>query len=493
MKTLLLTFFCFTLLGQTVVNSYTTAPLVLNVKSYGAKGDGTTDDTAAFTAAIAAVNDTNGSEIVVPAGVYIIDSITLNKTGLKMTGSGFRNTIIQRKTDSSTSLFNITAGAVVLRDLKIQESSGTLTNTGKLIYLNTVNDVRIEHVWLFYGHDQIYIANSDGIQVTHSIIEAARNRGVVGYQTSLTTLSDNVFYACGTKSANGATAACVDWSNNVAYLYPSFSNTIANNYFHYAHYGHFITANGNNGLSILGNYFHLAGVFDPGSHSDIKLTGVSRVAITGNTSVDDNNPYIPGNRASKYSVDIDGTSSLVKVAGNVFKPGITGTVNDASGTAEVVLSTETESLVNGLTVFRAGATNGQLTLKNAGTYHTGLYATSSDLSSTTGWAILGGPNSYQTGLTNSVAVALPTDNPEFRVVSIDGSLQAGGAAAKFRVYRRGAINPGSVAFADLPATPNEGDMIYCSACTIVGGACATGSGKATAVYSGSSWRCTAVP
>lgn len=57
----------------------------------------------------------------------------------------------------------------------------------------------------------------------------------------------------------------------------------------------------------------------------------------------------------------------------------------------------------------------------------------------------------------------------------------------------GAYNPGSVAFAALPASPTEGDMIYCSACTVSAGACATGAGKATAVYDGAAWRCTVVP
>src|SRR5436190_2158657 len=47
-------------------------PVAANVHEFGAKGDGETDDTAAFKAAIAA---TNAGAILVPAGRYKISDI----------------------------------------------------------------------------------------------------------------------------------------------------------------------------------------------------------------------------------------------------------------------------------------------------------------------------------------------------------------------------------------------------------------------------------
>lgn len=61
----------------------------VNVKAYGAAGDGTTDDTAAIRAAIAAVPESGGT-VVFPIGVYVITStIDLGvRAGLRLAGSG---------------------------------------------------------------------------------------------------------------------------------------------------------------------------------------------------------------------------------------------------------------------------------------------------------------------------------------------------------------------------------------------------------------------
>ncbi|MGC8863790.1 MAG: glycosyl hydrolase family 28-related protein, partial [Armatimonadota bacterium] len=47
------------------------AQLVVNVRDFGAKGDGTTDDTAAFQAALDSIADKGGT-VSVPAGTYLI-------------------------------------------------------------------------------------------------------------------------------------------------------------------------------------------------------------------------------------------------------------------------------------------------------------------------------------------------------------------------------------------------------------------------------------
>lgn len=60
----------------------------LSVECFGAKGDGTTNDTAAFAAAIAALED-----IIVPSGTFLVDSITINRN-VRLIGTGRKTTKI---------------------------------------------------------------------------------------------------------------------------------------------------------------------------------------------------------------------------------------------------------------------------------------------------------------------------------------------------------------------------------------------------------------
>ncbi len=68
------------------ITSNAVSMIGLNVRDYGATGNGTTDDTAAFQAKIAQAVATGEAAIVVPPGSYKISgTITLN--GLAMNGS----------------------------------------------------------------------------------------------------------------------------------------------------------------------------------------------------------------------------------------------------------------------------------------------------------------------------------------------------------------------------------------------------------------------
>jgi len=61
-------------------------PVAGNVRDHGATGDGKTDDTAAFKAAIAA---TAAGAILVPAGTYVItDFVTIDRSGVVLRGEG---------------------------------------------------------------------------------------------------------------------------------------------------------------------------------------------------------------------------------------------------------------------------------------------------------------------------------------------------------------------------------------------------------------------
>jgi hypothetical protein len=65
----------------------------VNVKNFGALGDGVTDDTAAFVAAAAALP--NGGELFVPAGIYMVSYGTALFSGTQVRGAGRQATRIK--------------------------------------------------------------------------------------------------------------------------------------------------------------------------------------------------------------------------------------------------------------------------------------------------------------------------------------------------------------------------------------------------------------
>ena len=60
---------------------------IVNVRQYGAIGDGVANDTAAIVAAIAAAT-ANGKAVYIPAGTFLTDPITSLSRGMTLCGDG---------------------------------------------------------------------------------------------------------------------------------------------------------------------------------------------------------------------------------------------------------------------------------------------------------------------------------------------------------------------------------------------------------------------
>ena len=68
------------------------AAVTVSVKKFGAAGNGTTDDTAAFRKAVA---ETDAGVIFIPAGRYVLtDTVQIKKSGLVLRGAGMEKTIL---------------------------------------------------------------------------------------------------------------------------------------------------------------------------------------------------------------------------------------------------------------------------------------------------------------------------------------------------------------------------------------------------------------
>jgi hypothetical protein len=101
------------------------ADVKVNVKQFGAVGDGTTDDTTAIRAAISF-----GNEIHFPAGTYLVSGHIAIPDGKIVRGAGRQNTILKRSTSDTTTatITDSDATAFTSRNtLVFIESGGTYT------------------------------------------------------------------------------------------------------------------------------------------------------------------------------------------------------------------------------------------------------------------------------------------------------------------------------------------------------------------------------
>lgn len=97
--------------GRTVtaLSTYTSNNAVYNVLDFGALGDGSTDDTTAIQAAIAAMPSGGGGRLLFPPGkTYMSDTITLNKTNITIEAWG---ATIKKRAGTVGHLFSDTAAA----------------------------------------------------------------------------------------------------------------------------------------------------------------------------------------------------------------------------------------------------------------------------------------------------------------------------------------------------------------------------------------------
>lgn len=107
----------------------------VNVKWFGAKGDGVTDDTAAILAAINAVDATYGATVYAPGGKYIFSSAIALKKHVLLKGAGKSSTIFQsaHAGDGITSTWPINSNTAVwidVEDLTIKNTNGANAGGG---------------------------------------------------------------------------------------------------------------------------------------------------------------------------------------------------------------------------------------------------------------------------------------------------------------------------------------------------------------------------
>lgn len=314
---------------------------VLNVRIFGAKGDGVTEDTAAFTAAYNAGVAAGGAYIDVPAGTFLVGNLFLQtdrSNGVHFRGQGSKVTTVKLKAGSASSgvfIFRF-ADNVSVSDMTVDGSS--VAGTDSAIYLVDCTNAVVERC-------QVFGSLAGGIGFNSVQTGAIRDNEV---SRSATSPGSNYSLLClsGSSRSVNITISGNICQNSPIQIYDTDYAVISNNVVNGAGFGaligvgngKFATVIGNslsNGVGTDENGVAVQGIENNASGSTIIGNTISNVAgggidsfgpncvIVGNT-ITDAGTVTSG--ASKNSFGISLASNLVDldasgtlVAGNVVR------------------------------------------------------------------------------------------------------------------------------------------------------------------------------
>lgn len=114
----------------------------INVKTYGAKGNNSTDDTTAVSNAVTAAYAT-ARPLYFPSGTYLIDTLVIPTNSLIVYGDGEGKTVLKSH-DSTKAVIDINSTSVVIHSITLRDFSIECAGTGSNnhgIYIHGTNEV----------------------------------------------------------------------------------------------------------------------------------------------------------------------------------------------------------------------------------------------------------------------------------------------------------------------------------------------------------------
>jgi len=282
----------------------------VNVRDTGARGDGVTDDTAAFAAAIAQLGPAGGT-VDVPAGRYRIDPVRsihlADSIAMEMASGAVLAALPVAQGNSAVIRLDGIQGASIRGGMIIGERDGHLGTAGEwgmgiqIMGGSTISveGVRIEGCW----GDGIYVGGRSGVEATHITIRRCvvtnnRRQGM-----SMTGCRDSLVEGCTFASTHGtAPQAGIDLEPNGGFVVEGVTIrgcTVEGNH------GYGIVLSGGreqhvqtitlDDNRVADNGFHGIGVVssvdcsvrgntvEHNGRDGVQIAGSSRVRLTGNT------------------------------------------------------------------------------------------------------------------------------------------------------------------------------------------------------------------
>jgi len=167
---------------------------VVDVREFGATGNGVTDDITNIIAAVNAAAAAGGGTVFFPAGTYAVSAAIPMKNNVSYVGAGWASVIKSIGQDNVLGEASPTAAVVnvTIRDLQINGNKGAVTAQGDDALQNGIrwNQVGYSRIINVYVHDtvfngiSIYNASDDNI-VAWNRIENVGRPGAIGTQTGI--------------------------------------------------------------------------------------------------------------------------------------------------------------------------------------------------------------------------------------------------------------------------------------------------------------------
>jgi polygalacturonase len=205
----------------TVANPVVFNGPVLNVESFGAIGNGVTDDTAAFQAAITAAGKLTNATVYVPAGNYLVSQINLGSE--QLLGDGQGKTVILETPSTTTST---TPYAMLWLSSNSQVKNLTLdsNNVGLqfLMYGRFLTNLNLDNVTFnahetqdfdIHGDDLVFFENCDMIG-SGSFLGTASQLFINGCNFYGTNDANTLLYSWGGSDISITNCTAQDYNNS---------------------------------------------------------------------------------------------------------------------------------------------------------------------------------------------------------------------------------------------------------------------------------------
>jgi pectate lyase-like protein len=314
---------------------------VFNVKQYGAKVDGTTDDTVAVQRALDVIRQNGGGVLYIPVGTCLCaGALTYPAGNLVIAGAGMQQSTL-KLTNPGTIGLDIGTGSsdlfgITFRDISFR--GGNTTPTTYMVRLNRVYVVNIHNANFYDAPVTLHATTSGHIRITGSL-----------FNTNITTMSAFIdLLNCSHVAIVGNTFEGKTGSTSLVAIRANASGTgntrwaIVGNAIGEEHADFFLTASSSvvKNLTIIGNSINGS---KTGGIRQNNPTNQEKVTIVGNTLSG------ASGGASAQAILARGTGCIV--SGNVIKDYATGI-----SMASAVDFTVTGNVVEGATT--AYADNG---------------------------------------------------------------------------------------------------------------------------------------